>query len=458
MLPADSIPAMIDEITATINEKHPFSFRPEGVEALEAARTQVQGEVEKAVKGRDFIPYHEFTALAAPIQEVTQCGHLILEPYVDSIADVSLRENYFPLNLTPTAEGDVFMLHRGLRTTTDSLPAGTFVLALDGIPTPTLIDRLAPFGGVNDQGNNGAARALAARAIAFRYQQYYGLQDSIVLQLDENHFTPSTRVIYPRHRPYVDPKKAVTDINKTLQFELSDNGQAGILTIKSFASRKFNNGNYHKYIRGVMDSLNAGGIRNLVIDIRGNTGGNSNRIMDLFSYLSPGKFRFADRAEFTGPARAEADESAKDSKRREAGAVSRRARRLQKRLTQNAKPQKADRQFTGKVAVLIDEISFSASGMFARYVQGSERGILVGSTSGASANITYGASQDKDKTLIGPNDDFRLRVNTILLELPNPIPGNVTPDIQVRPSSEDLENGKDPVLEAALQAMLKEGI
>ncbi|MEM6772861.1 MAG: S41 family peptidase, partial [Bacteroidota bacterium] len=193
----------------------------------------------------------------------------------------------------------------------------------------------------------------------------------------------------------------------------------------------------------------------LVIDLRNNTGGNSKRINYLFSYLTGRKFQFCERAVFTGPTKSVAGESAKERKRRANGAVTKRERRLQKALTKQLKPKKSDVRFNGKVAVLINEISFSASGMFARFVQGSGRGILVGTTSGASANITYGASTDDDKNYYGPQNDFRLRINSIMLELPRPIPGNVTPDFSVTPTPAGLRAGKDEVLEAALSALQK---
>lgn len=441
---------MAEAIYQTIKDKHPSVFRPEGLAALDVARTQVLGDLAEAMTGQDSIPYHTFARLVSPLQQATQCGHLILEPYVDSLTDVSLRENYFGLLLMPVDSGKHFMLSRGIRTTTDSLTPGIFVHSVNGIPTPELIDQLSYFNGINDQGNNFASKTLAARTISLQFQRYYGLQDSLTLATSLGDGPVEQQILLPKHRPYKIPKKTVGDINKVLQFELSDDGLTGILTIKSFSVLKFNNGNYYKYIAGVMDSLNAGNVPNLVIDLRGNTGGNSNRINNLFSYLSERNFRFCQQAEFTGPTKAVPGESLRDRKRRENGAVSRKQRRLQKRLTRLMKPQKEHKRYTGKVAVLIDEITFSASGMFARFVQGSGRGILVGTTSGASANVTYGASTDDDKNYYGPNDDFRLRINGIMLELPFPIPGNVTPDVTVTPTPEGIREGKDEILEAAL--------
>lgn len=450
MLATDEIGTMAEEIYDTIKDQHPFAFRMEGVKALEAARTQVLREVSSAMTAQDSIAYHDFVRLVSPLQEVTQCGHLILEPYRDSLTDVRLRENYFGLQLFPVNEGEAYVLRKGRRTTTDSLPPGTIIRAINGLQTPTLIDQLSFFNGINDQGNAFASKVLAARVFSLQFQRYYGLQDSLTLLVDKGGQPAYEQTIYPSHRPYKKPKETVGDINKTLRFSLSEDGRAGILSIRSFSVLKFNNGNYYKYIRGVMDSLNTGNIPKLIIDLRGNTGGNSKRINYLYSFLSDKRFQFCQRAEFTGPAKARPGESAKDLKLRERGIFYRKQKKLQKQLTRRLKPRKAKYRYTGKVVVLIDELTFSASGMFARFVQGSGRGILVGATAGASANVTYGASVDNDRNFYGPNDDFRLRINNIALELPYPIPGNVTPDVEVTPTMEGLREGRDEVLEAAL--------
>lgn len=450
MLPAAAVPGMAEEVFSTIRDVHPIGFRAEGIAALEGARSQVQGKVESVVQGRDSIAYHEFAALVAPLQRVTGCGHLILLPYRDSLTDVRLRENRFPIAMYPDPETGKYFLREGLRTTTDSLPPGTDILSINGVPTGALVQQVSVFSGVNDQGNDRAGRVAVARFFSTPYQRYYGLQDSIVIQLDPARYTPATRAVYPRHRPYVDPKKTLTDINKTLQFRLSEDGAVGILTIRSFKAIRFNNGNYYRYIREVMDSLNTGGIDKLIIDIRGNTGGRAERITSLYSYLSTQKFYFAENAALTGPAKAVAGESTKDRKRRERGAVTRRERKLHRMITRKNKPAKARRRFTGEVIVLIDEVSFSASGMFARYVQGSGRGLLVGATSGASAGVTYGSNSD-GKHLLGPRDDFSLWVNSIALQLPYATTGNVVPDVEVPLTAGDVRAGKDLALEKALE-------
>ncbi|MEO0734167.1 MAG: S41 family peptidase [Bacteroidota bacterium] len=447
MLPAAAIPGVIDSIHDRIVELHPFAFEQDGVAALNQARTQVQGDVERAMKGRDSLSLLEVKRLASPLQEVTNCGHLILTTFYDSLTYVAIAENHFPLRLTPVDDGR-YLLSKGLRTTTDSLPPGTEIATLEGRPVVELIEAFSYFSGRNDQGYRDASRAGAAHGIAHTYQQYYGLQDSLRVTANGQ-----TYVLKPRHLPYVNPKKTPQDINDWLSFRMTNDGQTGVLRIRKFSAFEFHNGSYHRFIRSTFDSLRTAGIDQLVIDIRGNGGGSSRRIKFLFSFLSDKRFQFASAARLTGPAKAEAGEDPKLTRRRARGAASKSERRVQRGLTYRSRPQKAENRYSGRVVVLIDHLSFSASGMFARYVQGSGRGKLVGTIAGAAAGTTFGGSRNAQPFYVGPGKAFELRVNTISLQIPHPIAGNVTPDVVVPVTAAGLRAGVDEQLEAALDLL-----
>ncbi len=452
MLPFSAVPGMVDEVYENIRDHHPIGYESAGRERLLAARTQVQGFMSSA-RFADSIALWDFTRLVSPLQEVTDCGHLILEPHFDSLMNVRVRENVFPLSLMRTDDGR-FILLKGLRTTTDSLLPTTAIAAINGEELGPMIKNMAYFAGLNDVGNVSATQAAIARGMGLQYQRHYGLQTSLTLTLTDG----SRREILPTHRPWVDPKKKVTPIAETITFRYAEDGQTGILDINSFADRKFRDGNYYKFVKQVFDTLKQSGTRQLIIDLRDNTGGSSGRINYLYSFLSEGKFRFADRIVLTGPAKALPGESAKDLKRRRSGAVSKHGRKVQRVLSKAMKPRKANLRFDGEVVVLINEMTFSASGMFARFVQGSGRGKLLGVTAGASAGTTFGGSNRKKRLFIGPNEEFELKINNIALQLPYAIEGNVTPDIIVPITEDALREGRDEQLERALVLVEGKGL
>lgn len=453
--PASSVAETSEEIFTIIKDRHPFAASLEGLKALEAARTQVQSEVKEAVQGRDSVSYPEFVELMAPLQEVTGCGHLILEPHFDSLESKAIRENYLPLQMILLEDGR-HVLKTGLRTTKDTFPPGTEVTAIDGTPIGPLLQSLAYFSGLNDQGNDHAGRMKIIRVPSTYYQWHYGLKKQLGVTLRTDNGAVRDEVVLAKHRPYVDPKKVKTDINKTLVFKFSEDGETGILDINKFSTYKFTNGNYYKFIRNVFDTLRKTNTQQLIIDVRDNGGGSSGRISALYRYLSDREFQFSSATISTGPARALPGESGKTARRRAAGAVTKRERRVQKSLTKKIKPMKEDLLFSGRVIVLVNELSFSASGIFARYVQGSGRGKLVGMPSGASAGITYGAKSDGKHTYVGPEDNFEIKVNTIGLIPEFPEPGNVTPDVTVPLTVAALRAGRDEQLERALEIIGEE--
>ena len=450
MFPADAVPEAVESIYANIKERHPYPATFEGLRALDAALAQVQGEVKAVVGGKDSIPYYAFVGLVAPLQEATNCGHLILETYLDSTETQAVRGNIYPLRMIQVEAGD-FVLYRGLKTTTDSLPPGTVVSTINGRKIGPLLKEIAPFSGINDNRNEAALLYKVAYYPMHLYQSYYGPQDSIVISATDDVGVAQNYIVRAKKTKYIDPKKNKTPIDQTLKFEFTEDGATGILTIKKFSAYKFSDGNYYKFLRNVFDTLKTSGTNQLIIDIRNNGGGNSNRINTLYHYLADEKFYFTADARMTGPARAEPGENARTTRRREAGAVTRRDRKLQRRISKSLNPAKEKKRYTGSVVVLINELSFSASGLFARMVQGYERGKLVGGVSGASANIMYGASKSGDPILIGPNKDFELKVNTIGLLPKYPIEGNITPDYIVRPTLEGIRAGRDEQMEKALE-------
>lgn len=455
MLPAEAATAVAEDIYSGIRDKHPFAATHEGVASLEAARTLVQSRLEAAVEGQDSLAFPDFFRLVAPIQQATECGHLVLEPHLDSLEMLAVRENRFSLR-TILLEDDSFVLLNGLKTTTDSLAPGTKVVAIDGRPIGKLLADMAFFSGVNDRKNDRAALAKVARYCTYYYQWHYGVKKSLAVSTVGPDGEVKLNTILPQYKKYIDPKVKVTDINKTLSFRFSPDGKTGILGIKKFSSWKFKNGNYFKYIRNVFDTLRKTGTQQLIIDIRDNTGGSSARINGLYAYLADQKFRFASEVLITGPARAEAGEDAKTTRRRAAGAVTKKERKFQRSLSRQLKPRKEELRFNGRVVVLINEVSFSASGIFARYVQGSGRGQLVGTTAGASAGITFGASGKRKPYYVGPNDEFELKINSIGLVPEFPSAGNVTPDHIVYPTAAGLAAGQDEQLEKALEVVAKQ--
>jgi len=109
------------------------------------------------------------------------------------------------------------------------------------------------------------------------------------------------------------------------------------------------------------------------------------------------------------------------------------------------------RRFRGKVLVLIDATNSSATFQFAQNLKSHHLGILVGQpTGGSQRGINGGAFF----FLHLPHSGIELDLPLIGTFPPEPMPDTgVTPDVLVTPTASDIAGGRDPELEAALRQL-----
>lgn len=159
----------------------------------------------------------------------------------------------------------------------------------------------------------------------------------------------------------------------------------------------------------------------VIFDLRGNPGGRVDTLRMLLGGLFDGKLKICDR--------------------------------VSRSSTKAVETEPFHNAFSGKVAVLIDSNSGSASELFARVVQIEKRGLIIGDHSaggvmeaepydykvGTGRALFYGASITEA--------DFRMTDGQSLEHR------GVVPDKVIIPSASDLANGRDPVLAKAAEMM-----
>jgi carboxyl-terminal processing protease len=110
--------------------------------------------------------------------------------------------------------------------------------------------------------------------------------------------------------------------------------------------------------------------------------------------------------------------------------------------------------FAGKVVVLVDNRSASASEIFARVVQLEKRGVVLGDR---SSGMVMGARLFSHWIEGAKSDDFILFGSEVTIEDLIMTDGKslertgVTPDVVVLPTAADLANGRDPLLAQAAE-------
>ena len=160
--------------------------------------------------------------------------------------------------------------------------------------------------------------------------------------------------------------------------------------------------------------------KTLILDLRGNPGGSVETLRTMLSHVFEHEVTIADRV----------------------------SRKNQKPET--AKPTKGN-LFTGKLIVLIDSRSASASELFARVVQIEKRGTVIGDRSAGAVMEARHYSESvglDDKVFYG----FSITSADLVMTDGKSIEKvGVTPDTLMLPTAKDIAAGEDPVLVKAAE-------
>jgi carboxyl-terminal processing protease len=161
--------------------------------------------------------------------------------------------------------------------------------------------------------------------------------------------------------------------------------------------------------------------KNLIVDLRGNPGGAVETLKHLVGGVFDKEVKIADRI------------GRKDAK------------------PEVAKP--LHDPFTGKIVVLVDAESASASELFARIIQLEKRGIVIGDhSSGSVMEAREYEEQTGTETAIFYGASIT-ESNLIMTDGKSLEHVGVTPDEVVLPTAQDIANGRDPVLGRAAELL-----
>jgi C-terminal processing protease CtpA/Prc len=225
-------------------------------------------------------------------------------------------------------------------------------------------------------------------------------------------------------------------------------------------SRKF----YEETFRTI-DSLES---KNLILDLRDNTGGSLKEIGNLYGYLTNTEYTLVNplktkrrmvetkaiwsgRSSFFGnifkifatPGFVVYDiiNTKKDGDKFV-------------KMDKYTKPQMPkEKAFKGDIYVLINGLSFSASSILSNNLHGSQRAVFIGQETGGAYNSTVAG---KYLTRFLPNSKLFVPIWMMNFESDyktEPDGYGIKPDIEVQPSLEDFLNGNDTVLEKALKVI-----
>jgi C-terminal processing protease CtpA/Prc len=295
------------------------------------------------------------------------------------------------------------------------VPDGSEILRINGEPVAQIVARLKSL--TSADGFNPSFRtAKVGQQFSVKYALAYGYPEVFrVTYQAPGEEGSMEEMLLPVSKTEID--QATPAHNELSLKELND-GRAALLTINTFAYYSQVD-MFRTFLDSVFQVIDEKQIGNLVLDLRGNGGGDPFCASYLWAYLQPEPLPYFE------------DHYGRYD------------------TLANPVPQPA-RHFKGNLYTLIDGLGFSTTGHFVGLLKYHGVGKFVGTESGATftctGNATYPAL-DRTRIMVGT---ARVMRYTAAVKDMDPRRG-VIPDYPVELSQQDMVSGRDAVLEHALQ-------
>lgn len=404
----------------------------------------------------------EFYARLLPLVVAIKDGHtqLALSPAASSHLDA--RPVFFPFGLR-FLEGKAYIV-RNLSPDA-SVKEGAEVVAIDGKPVAEVVEQLAAL-------LPSDAGIRTARLRRLEYPAVFGRLLALRFGWREEHgvrFRPGGG---GEEREVVVPGIASAEVGRLLRerypetaerrpvYELDFRGETAVLTIRGFGDDPDKSKpRYPEFLKAAFRSFEEKKTPGLVIDLRGNGGGRDEYGKLLFAHVMDKPFLYY-----------WALETKKDRYDlfRYTGETEGAAKELSQPLKQNARgwfdvlghpnsglQQPEEPRFTGRVAILVDGGSFSATGETTSLFHHHKKAVFFGEECGSGY---YGNTSGFMVMATLPRSGIRVRVPLVLYTMAvegYPKDRGIVPDFPVAPTIGDVLAGRDVVMEKALAYLAK---
>ena len=390
-----------------------------------------------------------------------RCGHSWMSmPYTWR---KPLDEGPYRIPLNFYVESDRMVVYRDL-TNDQYIREGQEVVSINGIKTRELIDTLIQYTPTDGYARTRQIRILASNFSRY-YQVHYGMDSifNVVLDLEGNQENYSLIGISDEeaNKRSIDRYGKVEHAKQALEYKKLAT-KVGYIRINSFdkESIKSDKQKYKPFLKKTFEEIRHSGINKLIIDLRGNGGGEDHYGATLAKYLFKEPFDYYLRMEAITKKFRHNEYSyqkgfntlskiLKKDKNKQGTYTFNFSRQIKKQ-----KPVKSP--FTGKVIVLIDGGTFSAATEVASILHSNQRATFIGDETGGgyygnNSAMMYGIQLPNSKI------NYYLPVIRYYLAVDHaPFIGRgLIPDISLPQTYEDYMTPNDEVLDLAVKEIKK---
>lgn len=442
---------------------HPGLYRYEDSLTIEGYFAALQNELKKEMSTKElYLTLSRFTAKL-------KCGHTYCNYYNQN---GSIKDSIFNRNDKVPFTFNLFekrmIIDKNL--TSDKLLDRAEIISINNNQIPAIIDSLLPY--LKGDGNNNGKRIIDLELsglgkfesfdiffpllfppINNSYELVFKTKDNNVTQkIIVNSITRAERFSSMEKKYGQQP----TTLDDLWNFKLL-NEKTAYLKLGTFVTNKFTI-DWRKFLENAFSEIKSKKIENLIIDIRGNEGGDDEVNLVLGKYLASKSLVFPEYEQLLRYEKV--DDGLKSYLNTWDDSFYDRTGKLiylnnglytWKKSRGNNQINKNNKAFAGKVILLVNAANSSATFFLTNALQQNKIATIIGSETGGNRKGTNGGQLF---FLRLPNSKIEIDIPLIAYfpksEQPN---RGLIPDIVVVPSIDDILNNKDKELEKALEVI-----
>jgi len=416
----------------------------------------------------------EFHRLTFPLNKLIANGHTRPIPSVGYMDGVLFEWAIFPFEVY-VDKGQLYVL-KNLSDDT-SIQDGAIIHSINGEKAMDIyqffVDQIW-----RDGYNKTAPKTDGYEIFNEWYAYLKGLPESFELTIENPNQKKQLVKVTPQTMKAMQTTKEVRYPNykrdweetDVLPLELAINGNIATMTIRSWSADDYKDKgqkNFKKFFRQSFETIEKTGIEHLILDFRNNGGGDPVPTIELFAHLHPEPFTFY-KAITSNIGRIEDNElyginwfyrtMYKLGFKKEGAKYTPNwlVRLFGVKGLEPSKPNKTI--YDGKVYILTNASCFSATGEMTSILKSYNRGIFIGEESGGNPNTNSSGLQ---AVMTLPNTGNRIVMPFWQWEMNTTFENTgygVKPDYPVRPSIQDMIDGKDVVMAFTLDLIQKNGV
>lgn len=436
-------------IVSSLKEGHAGLYNFTDSSKLNIYITKVRKLLERPMDERTFY------GVVSEFLSKIQCGHTFVLPSKNYMEFSKKYAHVLPFNCY--VQNDSLFLKQVLCGDT-SLKSGLHVKKINGNYDYEIIHRLRKIIHADGSGM-GRREMLLGNNFQFYYRMIYGYPLNVHLKIGQKN--EYKQVVVPTEKLDTLKKyyhlRYIQDSISNVSYKYIDSLSTGVLAIKAL---KGNKEEFDQKLKSTFKQINQEGIQHLVLDLRNNFGGETEKMILAARYLLPEKFKVF---------RSITTASKGDQKYSFLTYTPKLYRYLTKKvhLTKHGKYEWRNKKYlkyykpkkhhyTGKLYVLINEGTFSGASHLAASLYNRDSTVFIGNETGGNSSLSNAGIS---ATLLLKHT--KLLVNIPLLKgtyyvnnIKNTSRG-IIPNIQATPSIEDKVNNVDSVLQKLLLFLFK---